>query len=230
MGSPGVYSNAVGRFYTRWAGAYDLLASAAPGMGAIRQRGVDWLALDPGETVVEMGCGTGANLPYLREAVGPRGRLVGVDLAGGALDRARSRIRRAGWENVTLLRGDAARPALRDADALLATFVAGMFEDPERVADRWCDLLAPGGRIVLLNARRSDHSLAAPLNLAFRGFVRLASPGNRLSRGSPARDLERAVETTQDAVRARCDTFSRESLAGGYLTLASGRVSAFRSD
>jgi ubiquinone/menaquinone biosynthesis C-methylase UbiE len=224
MEAAGAGGNAVDRFYTRWAGVYDLLASAAPGIGAVRQRSVDGLALDPGETVVEMGCGTGANLPYLRAAVGSRGRVVGVDLARGALDRARSRVDRAGWENVGIVRGDATHPPLEDADALLATFVVGMFEDPGSVIDRWCDLLGPGGRVALLNARRSDHPLAFPLNAAFRGFVRLGAPGNRLARGSPARDLERSIGAAQETLRARCGAFHRASLAGGYLTLASGRV------
>jgi len=223
MRSPGV-NNPVDRFYTRWAGVYDLLASAAPGIGAVRRRAVDALALAPGDTVIEMGCGTGANLPYLREAVGPEGAVIGVDLAGGALGRARSRIDRAGWENVALVCGDATRPALRKADALLATFVVGMFDDPGSVLDRWCGLLGPGGRIALLNARRSTHPAAAPLNLAFRGVVRLAAPGKRLSRDSPARDLEGSVTAAQGILETRCDVVDRVTLAGGYLTLASGRI------
>jgi len=224
MESPAADGTAVDRFYTRWAGVYDLLASAVPGIGAVRQRAVDVLALDPGDTVVEMGCGTGANLPFLRDAVGPAGTVVGVDLAGGALARARSRVDRSGWENVALLRGDATRPPVQRADALLATFVVGMFDDPAGVVDRWCDLLAPGGRIALLNARRSRHPAAVPLNLAFRGFVRLGAPRKRLVSGSPVRDLERSVGAAQEVLQTRCGEFHREPLAGGFLTLASGRV------
>ena len=224
MESPGAEGNAVDRFYTRWAGVYDLLASAAPGIGAVRRQAVGALALDPGDTVVEMGCGTGANLPYLREAVGPGGAVIGVDLVGGVLDRARSRVDRAGWENVTLLRADATRAPLEGADALIGTFIVGMFDAPRRVVGRWCDLLGPGGRIALLNATRSDHPAAAPLNLVFRGFVRLAAPGNRFVRGSPARDLERSIAAAQEALGLRCGQFRRKSLAGGYLTLAAGEL------
>jgi ubiquinone/menaquinone biosynthesis C-methylase UbiE len=223
MGS-GTGSTAVDRFYSRWAGVYDLLASRAPGIAAIRERSVDALALDPGDTVVEMGCGTGANLPYLRDRVGPGGRVVGIDLAGGVLARARRRAARAGWENVSLLRGDATRPPIERADAVLATFVVGMFADPAPVVHRWCDLLPEGGKIVLLNATRSDHPAARPINLAFRGFVRAGAPGKRFARDSPARDLERKVRDARAALEARCDGVRRRSLAFGYLTLASGRV------
>ncbi len=224
MRSPGRKRNAVDQFYTRWARVYDLLASAAPGIGAVRRQAVEALAIDPGDTVVEMGCGTGTNLPYLRKAVGPEGTVIGVDLADGVLDRARSRIDRANWGNVALVRGDAARPALRKADALLATFVIGMFDNSGTVVERWCDLLGPGGRIVLLNARRSTHPVAAPLNLAFRGFVRLSAPGHRLTDGSPTRDLERSIAGAQETLGIRCDRFRRKTLLGGYITLASGRI------
>ncbi|MFB6296832.1 MAG: class I SAM-dependent methyltransferase, partial [Halobacteriales archaeon] len=133
--------DAVDRFYSRWAGAYDLLASRAPGIAAVRERSADALALDAGDTVVEMGCGTGVNLPYLRERVGSGGRVVGVDLAAGVLARADRRITRAGWANVSVLRGDARRPPVERADAVLATFVVGMFDDPAAAVERWCDLL-----------------------------------------------------------------------------------------
>jgi len=69
-------------FYGRWARLYDLLATL-PGVGSWRRQTVAALALDPDDTVVEMGCGTGANVPYLRQRVS-HGRIVGVDLGGAA--------------------------------------------------------------------------------------------------------------------------------------------------
>ena len=80
-------------FYGRWARVYDWVATA-PGVESWRSRAVASLALDPGDTVVEMGCGTGANAPYLREAVGPEGRVVGIDLTRGMLRRAGERVDR----------------------------------------------------------------------------------------------------------------------------------------
>jgi ubiquinone/menaquinone biosynthesis C-methylase UbiE len=224
MESAGAGGEAVDRFYTRWARLYDLLASAAPGISSARRRSVNSLGMDPGETVVEMGCGTGANLPHLRDSVGSTGGVVGVDLARGALARARSRIERAGWENVGVVRGDATRPPLGRVDALLATFVVGMFDDPAAAVGRWCDVVDPGGQVVLLNATQSDHPAAAPLNLGFRGFVRLGAPGRRFARGSPAEDLKRSIARAQEALRDRCGSFRRGSLLGGYLTLAVGEV------
>jgi len=142
----------VAAFYGRWAALYDRIA-AAPGVGKWRQAAADRIA-GPGDTVVEMGCGTGVNLPYLRERVGPNGRVVGIDITGPLLERARERA--AGYQNVDVIRGDATAPPIREADAVLATFVCGLLSDPAAVVDRWCDLVGPGGRVAVLDATASD--------------------------------------------------------------------------
>lgn len=100
-------ANSAQSFYTKWAKAYDLLAHNAPGAGRLRRRAVDALDPDPGGVVLDLGCGTGANFPYLREAVGSSGRVVGIDFSPGPVMIARERARR--WENVHAVRGDATR-------------------------------------------------------------------------------------------------------------------------
>ncbi|PSP70407.1 alkanonic acid methyltransferase [Halobacteriales archaeon QH_8_67_27] len=207
-------------FYGRWARAYDWLATA-PGVDSWRERAVDALALDPGDTVVEMGCGTGANVSHLRERVGAEGTVVGVDLTRGMLRRAGERVDRAGRENVHLVHADARRPPIDGpVDAVLATFVVGMFLDTRPVVERWIDTLAPGGRIALLNAGRSDRRAAAPFNLGFRAFVRAAAPGD--GRVSPTVSLERRVTTARDAVYENCSEHGFETFGLGYLGLAWG--------
>ena len=47
----------------------------------LRRRAAARLSLKPGERVLEIGCGTGRNFPFLREAVGPAGKVYGVDLS-----------------------------------------------------------------------------------------------------------------------------------------------------
>ncbi|MFB6137533.1 MAG: class I SAM-dependent methyltransferase, partial [Halobacteriaceae archaeon] len=178
------------RFYTRHARLYDRLATA-PGVGRVRERAVDALDLDRGETVVEFGCGTGANLPRLRERVGPTGSVVGVDFATGPLAVARERV--AAEPNVAVCRGDATDPPLtavgqghgevrvaasRDGtrpDAVLATFLAGMLPAPADAVAGWLDLLADGGRVALLDLAPS-RGAGAPLNPLFDVVARLGSP------------------------------------------------------
>jgi ubiquinone/menaquinone biosynthesis C-methylase UbiE len=212
------------QFYARWARLYDLLARA-PGVRSWRARAADALALDAGDTVVEMGCGTGANFPHLRERVGPGGRVVGIDLTPGMLGVARDRVARAGWGNVAVLAGDATRsPVCESPDAVVATFLVGMLKDPAAAVERWCDSLRPGGRLVLLNASRSPHPAAAPLNLFFRLFVRAAAPGGHTARASPAEALEKRVDAARDALAARAISHEERRLGLGYIRLVSGRI------
>jgi ubiquinone/menaquinone biosynthesis C-methylase UbiE len=209
-------------FYGRWARVYDWVANA-PGVASWRDRTVDSLALAPGDTVVEMGCGTGANVPALRERVGPSGQVVGIDVTREMLDRARERPARSGGA-VHYVQADAARPPIREADAVLATFVAGIFEAPEAAVDAWCDSVGPGGRVALLNFQRSPSALAAPLNLAFEGFVRLSAPGTRLSRRSHASAFERRVRAARERLTERTVARRYETMAGGFVGLLSGTV------
>jgi len=209
-------------FYGRWARVYDAVA-AVPGVDSWRRRAVAALDLSPGATAIEMGCGTGANVPHLRERVGAAGRVVGVDVTREMLGRAREHGGRTG-AGVHYLQGDAARPPVTGADAVLATFVVGVFPDPRAVVERWCDLVGSGGRVALLNFQRSDRALAAPLNLAFEGFVRLSAPGGRLSRSSQAAAFDQRVATAREALRERTDDPRFETFAGGYVGLLAGRV------
>lgn len=214
---------AVEGFYGRVAPLYDLLANA-PVVRSWRERAAGALALSPGDTVVEMGCGTGANLSHLRERVGASGTVVGVDLTPGMLAVARRRVDRAGWENVHLCRGDAARPSVEDVDAILGSFVVGLLGDPPAAVDRWLDALVPGGRAAILEAGRSGRSAVAPLNLLFRGFVRASSPGGRAAWPSPARALDRRIAAAQRALADRTVERRHETVGLGFVQITRGRL------
>lgn len=231
QGAPAT-SSSVQRFYGRWARPYDWLARGTPGVGRLRARAADALALEPGDVVVDVGCGTGANLPHLRERVGPPGRVVGVDVTGPMLARARRRVARRGWENVHLVRGDGARlPVADPVDGVLGTFVVGMFDDPARVVGRWCDLAGggdpeSGGRVALLDAARSDHPGARPLNAAFDAFTVLSTPPTRQLRydrpvGGRLRERVRDARAALDE-HARGTTHEEHLL--GFVRLSSGRT------
>src|SRR5215472_3888189 len=93
-------SDFVGRRYDRLASLivwFEWLLFVPP---ALRRTAANCLDLQPGDRVVELGCGTGRNLPFLREAVGPRGKVYGVDLSAGMLAKAAQLRKRHGWDNV----------------------------------------------------------------------------------------------------------------------------------
>lgn len=205
-------------FYGRYDRLYDAIATL-PGVESWRERAVDALDLEPGETVVELGCGTGANLRLLRERVGPDGRVVGVDLTRPLLARARGRT--SPWPNVHLVQGDATTPPLAAgaADAVLGTFVLGMFADPAAVVDGWCDLVGREGRVALLEATRSDRLAAVPLNAAFDLFVRAGAPS-----GGADLPLDGRVRAGHRALAVRARDRRHESFGLGFLDLLSGTV------
>lgn len=213
----------VDRFYSRWSYLYDLVSRRTPGVGALRQRTVDRLDLTHGDTVIEMGCGPGPNFGPLRTVVGDAGTVVGVELAEGVLARARNHVDSAGWANVHVLRGDATRPPVAAGDAILGTFVIGMFDDPVSVIERWCGIVGPGGRIALLHFAKSERWYASVPNVLLRLLVLASTPGSR-HEGGATEVLDHRVRHAHEALEARSDRYVHTTHWGGLIHLAIGRV------
>ncbi|THE63515.1 methyltransferase domain-containing protein [Salinadaptatus halalkaliphilus] len=221
-------------FYGRWERLYDLIARRTPGIPALRRRGALACRLEPGDTVVEMGCGTGANLPYLREQVGPDGTVVGIDFTGPVLERARTHT--AEYDNVHVVRGDATQPPIgfdadtmdgrADIDAILATFVVGMLADPPGAVDDWCELVGPDGHVVLANAALSDEWYALPVNAVFRAVVVLSTPPTTKLRyeGQPHRRLDEKIAGAHSRLRERSSAVADETHVFGVVRLTGGRL------
>jgi len=224
----------VAGFYGRYAGLYDRIATA-PGVGRWRRRAAAALDPEPGDTIVEMGCGTGANAPYLRERVGPDGRVVGIDITGPLLRRARERA--DGWETVAFVRGDATQPPVERVDGLLASFLVGLLDDPAGAVETWCDLVAAGGggRVALLDAAPSGHPVGRLLNPAFGAFVGAGAPAPTLAAsarqalagalgGGGHASLTRKIAAARRALVERADDRRFETFGLGFVGLLSGRV------
>lgn len=145
--------------YRRTARFYDasLWAYRIAGIGQHRRRAVGALELRIGDTVVDMGCGTGLNFPLLCEAVGPTGRVIGVDLTDAMLERARRRVEREGWTNVELVEADLARYEFpKDLNAALATFALEMVPRYDAVIGRAAQSLPEGGRLAVYGMKHPD--------------------------------------------------------------------------
>jgi Methyltransferase domain len=82
--------------YRSQAGRYDRPTDA---FRRWRELVVEQLPARPGDTVLDVGCGTGLCLPLLQHRVGPSGTIVGIDASAQMLDRARARVAtRAAWD------------------------------------------------------------------------------------------------------------------------------------
>ena len=150
------------RRYRKLARRYDRrVRLAAP----VRQRIVDRLALRPGSVVVDMGCGTGASLAALRAAVGPAGKVVGIELSEEMAAVARQRIADAGWDNVGVVVGDAASvPLPSGVDGVLFFLTHDLMRMAE-VVRRAVDAVRPGGRLVAFGPAWAPR-WAVPINAA----------------------------------------------------------------
>jgi ubiquinone/menaquinone biosynthesis C-methylase UbiE len=80
--------------YDKISKVYDLLSEHTE--AAVRETGLGMLAAQPGETVLEIGFGTGHALVWLARAVGPAGKVHGIDLSDGMLAVAEDLLRRNG--------------------------------------------------------------------------------------------------------------------------------------
>ncbi|MFW5939159.1 MAG: class I SAM-dependent methyltransferase [Halolamina sp.] len=202
--------------YRRWARLYDWFARATTGVGGVRAGSVDALDLAPGDTVVEFGCGPGPNLAALRERVGPSGQVVGVDLTRRMLDRAQARVTRRGWENVSLVQGDANTPPIAAADAILATFVTSLFPDPSSVVGEWCDI---ADRVVVATFAPRGNRFA---NLALGAFARLTAAMFDAGGTDALAQLDRRTAAAHRGLAASMDSVAVESYLFGTITVAAG--------
>lgn len=133
------------RIYERLATSYDRRVRAA---GGVRREAVSLLALQPGETVLDIGCGTGLSFPLLEDGVGPEGAVVGVDLSSDMLSKARERVASAVWNNVTLVQSAIEEAELlTEADAVLFHFTHDIMRTPAALENVFRHV-KPGGRVV----------------------------------------------------------------------------------
>lgn len=141
-------------FYNKIAHVYDLLAERSE--QPMRAAGLNMLAVAPCEHVLEIGFGTGHTLVELAKAVGPGGRVCGLDLAEKMVDAARQRLANEQLAGrVDLACGDAQDLPYdsNTLDKIIMIFTLELFDtsDIPRVLDECKRVLRPGGRVVVVS-------------------------------------------------------------------------------
>lgn len=213
----GFDQNSIGRFYRLWARPYQWLVPyyLLGNEGRLRRKVVEALHLQPGQRVVDVGCGTGRNFPTVMERIGPQGLLIGLDYTPAMLHEAQQLVRRRGWGNVELIRGDAAELPLErglgHVDAALSTLAMSVIPNYRRALQQMVSSVRPGGRVAIADARRSERSYARPFN-----FV-----ADVLGWGAAADVSRRPWET----LRGLLDDVSYEDFFLGFFYVAAGSVS-----
>jgi SAM-dependent methyltransferase len=195
--------------YRRRAPVYDLeLALFEP----LRTRAVEALALRPGAVVLDLGCGTGLSFAPLLQAVGSRGRVVGVEQCAEMLVQAAERVRRHGWQSQVVLQQASAEaaPLVQAADAALFHFTHDILRDRKAVAH------------VLAHLRRGARVVACGLQWA----PLWAWPANLFVLGAALHSVSTLEGLAQpwEHLAAALTGFAVHPALGGAAYLASGTV------
>lgn len=162
----------------------------------VRRRLAGILGVQPGQRVLEYGCGTGPNLGVLRSLVGPSGVVVGLEAVTKPLENARGLVGRKQWENVTVVAGDDLDPArLGPFDAVLFNLGYSLLPDRDRLLDQAWGLVRDGRRMVILDCGSTGpigRRLVRLLDLAGEVYGPLPDPARwaGLSRLSPTLSIE----------------------------------------
>ncbi len=190
------------------------------------------LQLQPGDSVLDLCTGTGLNLPHLRRAVGPDGKVLGVDFCSQMLARARRRVDRIrplpGSTSepdtaIQLLEMDAAAldtDLLQDQigtgqlDAVICTFGLAVAPNWQQIQHRAWQLLRPGGSFVVADNQPFPRMPLKAINFP---WVQLANFSGAAEIRRPTWELPAGAELSS----------SRQSFLGGFVFVAAGRKPAY---
>ncbi len=205
--------------YRKKAKHYDITSRLYPVPGyperAQRRRAIQALGLRAGDSVIDIACGTGLNFPLIEEAIGPDGRIVGVDLTDAMLAQAQDRIEKHGWSNISLVQSDAAEFDFpTEVDAILSTYALTQVPGCAEVIAHGAAALSAGGRLAVLD-------LKVPGNTP--GW--LAQLGTAIVRPFASIDewiTRRPWEAIRAAMQEELEDFSWAELFFGSAFLAAG--------
>jgi len=135
---------------------------------------VEVLRITPGATVVDLGTGVGYMLPYLSEAVGPKGKVLAEDIFDDFLAKAKENAAAHSLTNVEFIKGAVQDPRLppNSADLVMALDAYHHFDYPGKMLAAIAKALRPGGRLAIIDFYKSGFRDPAHIRLDQDGVIR----------------------------------------------------------
>lgn len=157
-----VENDFVERVYEKLAGIYDF--TFGPTLHPGRLEAIRRMDIRTGTRVLEVGVGTGINLPLYPSTC----TVTGIDLSGPMLEKAQDRMARKGLGNCSVLEMDAAAMSFPDEtfDIVYAPYLISVVPDPVQVAREMRRVCRRGGRIVILNHFKSTNPVLSRIETA----------------------------------------------------------------
>jgi SAM-dependent methyltransferase len=154
--------------------------------GGITERFLDRMRIEPGQRVLDAGCGPGFVVESLRVRVGTAGRVVALDESPKWLAHLARTCGEHGWRNVHMMQSTIEDAALEPAsfDLIFLRWVLSFLRDPGAVVDKLAQALKPGGVLCVQDYNHEGVSLF-PASEGFRAVVR-ATRAMYASRGGDA--------------------------------------------
>ena len=185
----------------------------------VRQKAVELLNLKPGDRVLDVACGPGGSFPYLFNAVGPAGAVVGVEISPEISVNARRRVATNGWRNVEVIEASAQEVKLEGMFDGLLMFAAPDVYASEIALENIFPHLKDTARIALFGGKFSPNRVGVVLNPVLRMLYKLSFSTTPRPDYEPWRLLEDRVERLEIT-----------EYFGGLMFLASGSVAPERGD
>jgi demethylmenaquinone methyltransferase/2-methoxy-6-polyprenyl-1,4-benzoquinol methylase len=175
--------------------------------------------LSKGDRVLELCCGAGHNFPYILEAIGREGKLIGVDFSENMLAEAQTRVDRNGWTNVQLVCRDAEqfdKVVSGPMDVVLCSLALSLISDRPGVLRSIRNVLKPSGRLVVIEAQPFS-GIAAILNpLVYASMLPVPSNNHAIFR---------EASRTLDCIREVFPHFEYSEHYSGFIYVVVARAS-----
>ncbi|GLR16827.1 class I SAM-dependent methyltransferase [Portibacter lacus] len=146
------------RYYDRFSKIYDWISSDSYYRKA-RTLAIEKMDLKQNQTILNIPCGTGQNFSNFQNELNNTGKIVGVDLSGGMLSKAKVKAKK--WSNIKLIKADATeidRDWINEYvdeglefDSILCDLGLSGFPDWKNVIDNLINLLKSGGKLVIMD-------------------------------------------------------------------------------